>query len=59
MLVFYAITPIIYIFQFHKILKGRERERVNVKKSVKLALVFGAYDLNLSTTLTKLDTVVL
>ena len=27
MLVFYAITPIIYIFQFHKILKGRERER--------------------------------
>ena len=63
MLVFYAITPIIYIFQFHKILKGRERERererVNVKKSVKLALVLGAYDLNLSTTLTKLDTVVL
>ena len=59
MLVFYAITPIIYIFQFHKILKGRERERVNVKKSVKLALVLGAYDLNHSTTLTKLDTVVL
>ena len=39
--------------------RKRERERVNVKKSVKLALVFGAYDLNLSTTLTKLDTVVL
>ena len=39
--------------------RERERERVNVKKSVKLALVLGAYDLNHSTTLTKLDTVVL
>ena len=56
---FYAITPIIYIFQFHKILKGQERERINVNKSMKLALVLGAYDLNLSTTLTKLDIVVL
>ena len=39
--------------------RERETERVNVNKSMKLALVLGAYDLNLSTTLTKLDIVVL
>ena len=37
---------------------GRERERVNVNKSMKLALILGAYDLNFSTTLSKLDTTV-
>ena len=52
-----------YIFQFHKILKGkkkrrereRERERISVKKNIKLALVFSAYDLILLTRMSKLN----
>ena len=37
--------------------RGREGERVSVKKSMKLTLVLGAYDLNFSTTLSKLNIV--
>ena len=37
--------------------RERERERVSAKKNMKLDLVLGAYDLNLSTTLLKLDAV--
>ena len=37
--------------------KERERERISAKNSMKLALVFGLYDLNLSTTLLKLNIV--
>ena len=33
----------------------RQRERISAKKNMKLDLVLGAYDLNLSTTLPKLD----
>ena len=52
MLVFYIITPVIlYIPVSQKIEGERERERE------KLALVLDPYDLNLSTTLSKLDTV--
>ena len=52
MLVFYIITPVIlYIPVSQKIEEERERERE------KLALVLDPYDLNLSTTLSKLDTV--
>ena len=57
-----------YIFQFHKISKSQKKsrigeierqtksEKISVKKSMKLALVAGAYDLNFLTTLSKLDT---
>ena len=57
-----------YIFQFHKISKSQKKsrigeierqtksEKISVKKSIKLALVSGAYDLNFLTTLSKLDT---
>ena len=57
-----------YIFQFHKISKSQKKsrtgeierqtksEKISVKKSMKLALVSGAYDLNFLTTLSKLDT---
>ena len=52
-------TYYLYIPVSQNIEGPRERERINVRKSMKLALVLGAYDLNLSTTLAKLDIVVL
>ena len=57
-----------YIFQFHKISKSQKKsrtgeierqtksEKISVKKSMKLTLVLGAFDLNFLTTLSKLDT---
>ena len=57
-----------YIFQFHKISKSQKKsrtgeierqtksEKISLKKSMKLALVSCAYDLNFLTTLSKLDT---
>ena len=54
MLVFYIITLVIlYIPVSQKIEGERERER----EREKLALVLDTYDLNLSTTLSKLDIV--
>ena len=50
MLVFHVITPVILYIPISQKIEGvRERER--------LALVLDPYDLNLSTTLSKLDTV--
>ena len=61
MLVFHVITPTILYIPDSKNIEGprereRERERVNAKKSMALAFVLGAYDLNLST-ISKLDIV--
>ena len=62
MLVFHVIIHVILYILVSQNIEGqrereKERERVNVKKSTKLALVLDAYDLNLSTILSKLDTV--
>ena len=59
MLVFNIITLVIYIYiyiyiQISKNIEGpKEKER---ERERDVALVLGAYDLNLSTTLSKLDT---
>ena len=55
MLVFYIITPVILYIPVSQKIGERERERERERE--KLALVFDPYDLNLSTTLSKLDTV--
>ena len=56
MLVFYIITPVILYIPVSQKIEG-EREREREREREKLALVLDPYDLNLSTTLSKLDTV--
>ena len=61
MIIFHNITLVILYIPVSQNIKGpkekeRERERERERESTKLALVLGAYDLNLSTTLSNLDT---
>ena len=53
-LVFHVITPVILYIPISQVLKGRERER---ERGYEIGFDLHVYDLNLSTTLLKLDTV--